>query len=84
MAVKDYMRERFLPHIWCAGCGHGIIMGNMIRAIDQLNLEEKRYCGGFRHRMLIPYAGIPGLSHHAHHSWRAIAFAMGVKMGNPN
>ena len=24
MAVKDYIRERFFPHIWCAGCGHGI------------------------------------------------------------
>ncbi|MCP4722515.1 MAG: 2-oxoacid:ferredoxin oxidoreductase subunit beta, partial [Desulfobacteraceae bacterium] len=22
---KDYVRARFFPHIWCPGCGHGIV-----------------------------------------------------------
>ncbi len=83
MAVKDYMRERFLPHIWCAGCGHGIIMGNMIRAIDQLNLKKND---------IVVVSGIgcssrmPGyLDFHTMHTihGRALAFAMGVKMGQP-
>jgi len=26
MAIKDYVRERFFPHIWCPGCGHGIVL----------------------------------------------------------
>jgi len=77
------MRERFLPHIWCAGCGHGIIMGNMIRAIDQLNLKKND---------IVVVSGIgcssrmPGyLDFHTMHTihGRALAFAMGVKMGQP-
>ena len=80
MEVKDYLRQRFLPHIWCAGCGHGIIMGNMIRAIDQLHLKKKRYRGSVRHRMLLPYAGIPGLPYHAHHS----RSGPGVRHGGQN
>jgi len=83
MAVQDYIRQRFLPHLWCAGCGHGIIMGNMIRAIDQLKLKKND---------IVVVSGIgcssrmPGyLDFHTMHTLhgRAIAFAMGVKMGRP-
>ena len=24
--VKKYLRERFFPHMWCPGCGHGIVL----------------------------------------------------------
>ena len=83
MAVKDYIRERFLPHIWCPGCGHGIVMGNMIRAIDQLHLKKND---------IVVVSGIgcssrmPGyLDFHTMHTLhgRALAFAIGVKMGRP-
>ena len=36
MAVKDYIRQRFFPHLWCAGCGHGIVMKAILRAINKL------------------------------------------------
>ncbi len=83
MAVKDYIRQRFLPHLWCAGCGHGIIMGGMIRAIEQLGLLKNE---------IVVVSGIgcssrmPGyLDFHTMHTihGRALAFAMGVKMGRP-
>ncbi len=83
MAVKDFIRQRFLPHLWCAGCGHGIVMGNMIRAIEQLELRKNE---------IVVVSGIgcssrmPGyLDFHTMHTihGRAIAFAMGVKMGQP-
>ena len=83
MAVKDYIRQRFLPHMWCAGCGHGIVMGNMIRAIEQLGLPKNE---------IVVVSGIgcssrmPGyLDFHTMHTihGRALAFAMGVKMGRP-
>ncbi len=83
MGVKDYIRQRFLPHIWCPGCGHGIIMGNMIRAIEELKLKKND---------IVVVSGIgcssrmPGyLDFHTMHTLhgRAIAFAMGVKMGRP-
>jgi pyruvate/2-oxoacid:ferredoxin oxidoreductase beta subunit len=40
MAVKDYLRERFFPHMWCAGCGHGIVLGGLIRAIEKLGMSK--------------------------------------------
>jgi len=83
MAVKDYMRERFLPHIWCPGCGHGTIMANMIRAIEELGLKKNE---------VVVVSGIgcssrmPGyLDFHTMNTLhgRALAFATGVKMGRP-
>jgi len=83
MAVKDYIRKRFFPHLWCPGCGHGIVMANMIRAIEKL---------GYRKNEIVVVSGIgcssrmPGyLDFHTMHTLhgRALAFAMGVKMGRP-
>jgi len=83
MPAKDYLRQRFFPQIWCPGCGHGIIMGNMIRAIDQLGLKKNE---------VVVVSGIgcssrmPGyVDFHSLHTLhgRALAFAMGVKMGRP-
>lgn len=83
MAVKDYIRKRFFPHLWCPGCGHGIVMSNMIRAIEQL---------GYRKNEVVVVSGIgcssrmPGyLDFHTLHTLhgRALAFAMGVKLGRP-
>ena len=83
MAVKDYLRQRFFPHIWCPGCGHGIVMGNMIRAIEQVGLEKNGVVVvsgiGCSSRM----SGY--LDFHTLHTLhgRALAFAAGVKMGRP-
>jgi len=84
MAVKDYMRQRFFPHIWCPGCGHGIVMGNMIRAIEDLGLKKNEV-------VLVSGSGwssrITGyLDFHTLHTihGRALAFATGVKMGRPD
>ena len=40
MAVKDYLRERFFPHIWCPGCGHGTVLNGLLRAVDQLGMSK--------------------------------------------
>jgi len=81
MAVKDYMRQRFLPHIWCAGCGHGIVMSSMIRAIEQIGLQKNEV-------VLVSGIGCSSrivgyLDFHTMHTihGRALAFATGVKMG---
>jgi 2-oxoglutarate/2-oxoacid ferredoxin oxidoreductase subunit beta len=83
MAVTDYIRKRFFPHLWCPGCGHGIVMANMIRAIERL---------GYSKNEVVVVSGIgcssrmPGyLDFHTLHTLhgRALAFAMGVKMGRP-
>ena len=84
MLVKDYIRQRFFPHIWCAGCGHGTVMSSMIRAIDRLGLQQNEIVVvsgiGCSSRM----AGY--LDFHTMHTihGRAVAFATGVKMGRPD
>ena len=40
MAARDYIRERFFPHIWCQGCGHGIVLNSLLRAIEKLGLSK--------------------------------------------
>jgi 2-oxoglutarate ferredoxin oxidoreductase subunit beta len=84
VAFKDYIRKRFFPHIWCQGCGHGIVLGSMLRAIDQLGMNKNeivmvsgigcssRICGYLDFHTL-----------HTLHG-RALAFATGVKMSVPS
>jgi 2-oxoglutarate ferredoxin oxidoreductase subunit beta len=83
VSVKDYLRERFMPHIWCPGCGHGIIMNNLIRAIISL---------GIRKNDIVMVTGIGCSSRisgymdfHTLHTihGRALAFATGVKLSRP-
>jgi 2-oxoglutarate ferredoxin oxidoreductase subunit beta len=83
MAVKDFIRQRFMPHIWCPGCGHGIVMNNMVRAIENLGLEKKDI-------VMVTGIGcssrISGyLDFHTLHTLhgRALAFATGVKLSRP-
>lgn len=83
MAVKNYIRERFFPHMWCPGCGHGIVLNNMIRAIEILGLSKND---------IVMVSGIGCSSRisgyvdfHTLHTihGRALAFATGVKMSRP-
>lgn len=81
--VKKYYRTQNLPHIWCPGCGHGIIMNSIIRAIDNLGLEKDNVCvvSGIGCSSRAPgYMDFNTL--HTTHG-RALAFATGVKLANP-
>jgi 2-oxoglutarate/2-oxoacid ferredoxin oxidoreductase subunit beta len=83
MAVKDYIRERFFPHIWCQGCGHGIVLNNLLRAVEQLGMSKNE---------IVMASGIGCSSRisgyvdfHTLHTihGRALAFATGVKLSKP-
>jgi 2-oxoglutarate ferredoxin oxidoreductase subunit beta len=83
MAVKDYLRKRFMPHIWCPGCGHGIVLNGLLRAVEKLGLDKNS---------IVVVSGIGCssriegyLDFHTLHTLhgRALAFATGVKMGRP-
>jgi len=81
--LEKYYRIDKLPHIWCPGCGHGIITGAVVRAIDNLNLDQKKICivSGIGCSSRAPgYMNFYTL--HTTHG-RALAFATGVKMANP-
>ena len=41
--VHKYLRhDKKFPHIWCPGCGDGIVLGSLIRAIDRLGLDKDK------------------------------------------
>lgn len=81
--IKRYLRQDKLPHIWCPGCGHGIITGALLRAIHNAGLDQDK---------TVVVSGIGCSSRasgyldfdtlHTTHG-RALAFATGVKMANP-
>lgn len=81
--VKKYFRVDRLPHIWCPGCGHGIIMRSVVKAIDNLGLDKNNVCvvSGIGCSSRAPgYMDFNTL--HTTHG-RALAFATGIKMANP-
>ena len=44
MPISHLIRERFFPHIWCAGCGHGTVLNNLLRVVDAMQLNQSDLC----------------------------------------
>ncbi|MHA1269004.1 MAG: 2-oxoacid:ferredoxin oxidoreductase subunit beta [Candidatus Helarchaeota archaeon] len=79
-----YLRSDLLPSVFCPGCGNGQVINYTIRAIDDLGLSKDNIVlvSGIGCSSRIPaYFDTDGI--HATHG-RAIAFATGVKVTNPN
>jgi 2-oxoglutarate ferredoxin oxidoreductase subunit beta len=82
--VHKYLRhEKKFPHVWCPGCGNGIVLGALIRAIDRTGFSQDEIvlvsgigCSG----RLSVYVDFNTL--HTTHG-RALTFATGVKLANP-
>ncbi len=83
MAVQDFIRDRFFPHIWCSGCGHGTVLNGLIRAIEELGLSKNEIAmvsGIGCSSRISGYVDFHSL--HTIHG-RALAFATGVKLSKP-
>ena len=39
MAIRLLIRERFFPHLWCPGCGHGHVLNAMLHSVDDLGYD---------------------------------------------
>jgi len=82
--VHKYLRhDKKFPHVWCPGCGNGIVLGAMIRAIDRLGYSKDEIvmvsgigCSG----RLPVYVDFNTL--HTTHG-RALTFATGIKLAKP-
>ncbi len=82
--AREYLRpSKKLPTVWCAGCGLGIVMSAMIRAIARVGVEKNDVavvsgigCTG----RLPTYVDFNTL--HTTHG-RALAFATGLKLARP-
>ncbi|MFZ1199663.1 MAG: 2-oxoacid:ferredoxin oxidoreductase subunit beta [Desulfobacterales bacterium] len=83
MSTKTYLRERFFPHLWCPGCGHGIVLNGLLRAVEQLGLSKNEIVmvsGIGCSARISGYVDFHTL--HTLHG-RALAFATGVKISRP-
>lgn len=82
--IHKYLRhDKKFPHVWCPGCGIGIMLGSLIRAIDECGYHKDEVvlvsgigCTG---RMPV-YVDFNTL--HTTHG-RALTFATGIKLANP-
>lgn len=83
MAVQDYLRQRFFPHMWCPGCGHGTVLNSLLRAVQELDLSKNEIVmtsGIGCSARISGYVDFHSL--HTLHG-RALAFATGVKLSKP-
>ena len=79
-----YMRQDRLPHIFCSGCGNGIVINCFLKAIEELNIKPEDYIAvsGIGCSSRIPgYLYCDSL--HTTHG-RPIAFATGIKIARPD
>jgi 2-oxoglutarate ferredoxin oxidoreductase subunit beta len=82
--IHKYLRhEKKFPHVWCPGCGNGIVLGALIRAIDRTGFTKDEIvlvsgigCSG-RMSVCVDFNTL-----HTTHG-RALTFATGVKLANP-
>ncbi|WP_347487968.1 2-oxoacid:ferredoxin oxidoreductase subunit beta [Desulfoscipio sp. XC116] len=82
--LERYLRIEKFPHIWCPGCGNGIVLGSMLRAVKRLDLDQDQtvIVGGIGcSSRAVGYLDFNTL--HTTHG-RAIAFATGIKMARPD
>ncbi|TAL17080.1 2-oxoacid:ferredoxin oxidoreductase subunit beta [bacterium] len=84
LILQKYLRHNVhFPHIWCPGCGNGIFLGALLRAIERT---------GYHRDQIVLVGGIGCIGratsyvdfntvHTAH--GRALPFATGIKAANP-
>ena len=79
----QFLREERLPHIWCSNCGIGIVVTAFISGLQKSGLKTEKVC-------VVSGIGCSGRaagylrldSFHTTHG-RAIPFATGLALGNP-
>jgi 2-oxoglutarate ferredoxin oxidoreductase subunit beta len=82
-SAEKYLRTDKLPHIWCPGCGNGIVLGAMVRAFDKLVCDQNNtviVSGIGCSSRAAGYMDFNTL--HTTHG-RALAFATGIKLARP-
>jgi 2-oxoglutarate ferredoxin oxidoreductase subunit beta len=82
--LEKYLRSEVKSTPFCPGCGHGILMNLILRAIDelQLRMDEMLFVSGIGCAAWIPSPHFNADTLHTLHG-RALAFATGAKTFNP-
>ncbi len=81
--ARQYLRQDKFPSIWCPGCGHGIILGAILRTVHKLGINKNKV-------MMVSGIGCSGrtpgyVDFHTLHTThgRALTFATGIKLVRP-
>lgn len=86
MALKDinkYLRLDKFPHIWCPGCGNGIVLQAVLRGIDKLGLDQNKVAVVSGIGCSSRSAGYVDFNTlHTTHG-RPLTFATGIKLAKP-
>ena len=78
------LRLSMMPHMWCAGCGIGVVVGAFLRALAESDIPSEKVvfsCGIGCTGRAGGYVNLDAF-HSAH--VRAIPFATGLKLANPD
>jgi len=81
--MEDWLRMDRMPHIWCPGCGIGTAVNCFVRAVEKTGIPREKLA-------IVSGIGCTGRvagylrldSFHTTHG-RAIPFAVGLKLANP-
>jgi 2-oxoglutarate ferredoxin oxidoreductase subunit beta len=84
-ALEQYLRQEVQGTPFCPGCGHGILLSLVLRAVEGLGLDMQRmlFVSGIGCAAWIPSPNYKADTLHALHG-RAIPFATGAKLANPD
>lgn len=81
--IEPLLRMNRLPHIWCPGCGNGIVMKSILEAFRESGLDQDK-------TVVVSGIGCSARASgylnfdtvHTTHG-RALTFASGIKLANP-
>jgi 2-oxoglutarate/2-oxoacid ferredoxin oxidoreductase subunit beta len=82
--VYEWLRhDKKFPHVWCPGCGLGVLLGSLVRAFaaSGLGKDEVVLISGIGCSGRLPVYVDVGSIHTTH--GRALTFATGIKLANP-
>ncbi len=82
--VYDWLRhDKKFPHVWCPGCGLGIVLGSLVRALADSGLDKNQVVlvSGIGCSGRLPVYVDVGSVHTTH--GRALTFATGIKLAKP-
>ncbi len=78
-----YLKDGVIPHMWCPGCGIGVMLGSLLRSFEELDYQKTE-------TVVVTGIGCTGKADdylttnalHVTHG-RALAFATGIKAYKP-
>lgn len=85
LRLYKYIREEYFPSPFCPGCGHGILLQAILKAIDELNIDIKKivFVSGIGCAAWIPSPHFKADTLHTLHG-RPLAFATGIRVTRPD